>query len=117
MARHRLLAGTATAGAGNSIKVAGAQYHTVQITTGTGASGVLSNVIINLQGSLDNTTFFDIGSHTFTAAERAASGVMWHTTDKPINYVRLNVATLSGAVLSHVTFDADYTANGGWGVM
>jgi hypothetical protein len=67
------------------------QTHTVQATIfGSGANAVT----ISLEGSIDGTTFFDLGTHAFTAGELTALGAMFHIVDRPVSYVRANLTVL-----------------------
>lgn len=73
--------------------------HTVQVTT----TGAPTAVTIDLEGSLDNATFFVLASHVFTAGELTDSKAMFHVIDKVVRNVRLNLSTLTGGSSPTVT--------------
>ena len=51
-----------------------------------GGTGSLSALTVNLEGSLDGTNFFTLDQSTNTSGEGR------HVTNKPIRYVRANIA-------------------------
>jgi|TARA_Y100000310_G_scaffold53827_1_gene49347 hypothetical protein len=102
MAIKILDAATAT-GAGSSIFLSKpTSKHTLQADI-VDANASLSVIVIEFQGSTDNrgvtdanAKWFNLDSHTFTAAEITALTAMWHVVNKPINRIRINVLTLTG---------------------
>lgn len=60
-------------------------------------SGVFSALVVNYEGSLDNSNWFQIGTDNTTGA--GATFVV----DKPVLFVRANVATFTGG--TSVTVD------------
>lgn len=99
---HRLLNAAAATGASSAQKVGQIpSAHTVQATMG--GTVVATAVTLDLEGSLDNTTWFTLASHPFSAAEIVAEGAMFHVIDKPARYVRLNLTTLTGGTAPTVT--------------
>jgi len=75
--------------------------HTVQAVMG--GTVVATAVTVDLEGSLDNTNFFTLASHAFTAAEITAEAAMFHVVDKPIKFTRANLTTLTGGTAPTVT--------------
>ena len=93
MAQTLLNAATAT-GAGATQKTPTIPtHHTVAATMG--GTVVATAVTVSLEGSLDDTTWFTLAEHVFTAAEITAVSAMFHVADKPVKYVRANVITLT----------------------
>lgn len=61
--------------------------HTLQfITTGAPASATL-----RLEGSIDNTNWFDL-----SGTQNCSSSGMFHVVNKPVLFVRVNLLTLVG---------------------
>ena len=101
MAILLLNAVTAT-GAGSSVAVRTIPAkHAVQATMG--GTVVATAVTVDLEGSLDNTTWDALDSHAFSGAEITAEAAVWAVTDKPARYVRLNLTTLTGGTNPTVT--------------
>lgn len=73
--------------------------HTIQSTI-TGSPTV---VVLDLEGSLDEVTWFTLASHSFSAAELSAQAAMFHVTNKLAKHIRLNLATLTGGASPTVT--------------
>lgn len=73
--------------------------HTVQMTT----TGAPTAVTVDLEGSLDGTTFEQLATHDFTGAEITAQSAMFHVVDKPVRYIRTNITTLTGGTSPTVT--------------
>ena len=99
---HTLLNAATATGAGSAQKTfAIPEKHTVQATMG--GTVVATAVTVDLEGSLDGTTFFTLASHAFSAAEITAEAAMFHITDKPVKYVQANLTTLTGGTAPTVT--------------
>ena len=79
--------------------------HTVQATMG--GTVVATAVVLDLEGSLDNSTWFSITSYTFDAADITAEAAMFHQANKPVRFIRLNLTTLTGGTAPTIT--AKYT--------
>ena len=75
--------------------------HTIQCAMG--GDVVATAVTVDLEGSLDNSTWFSLASHAFTAAEITATSAMFHVVNKAVRYVRLNLTTLTGGTNPTVT--------------
>ncbi len=104
-----LLNAATSTGAGTSFSLLTVPAkHTVQATMG--GTAVATAVTVDLEGSLDNSTWFTLASHVFTAAEITAEAAMFHVIDKPIRFARLNLTTLSGGTAPSVT--GKYEAEG-----
>jgi len=73
--------------------------HTVQVTI----TGAPTAVTVDLEGSLDNTTFNSLADYVLTAADLTAAAAMFHVVDKPVRYVRVNVTNLVGGTAPTVT--------------
>ena len=101
MAVTLLDAATAT-GAGNSRRMnKKPSSHTIQATMG--GAVVATAVTIDFEGSLDNTTWFQLDQHAFSAGEITAEGALYHIVDIPVKYVRANLTTLTGGTAPTVT--------------
>lgn len=101
MAKTLLDAATAT-GAGDSIVMhRKPSRHTIQATMG--GTVVATAVTVDIEGSVDNITFFQLVSHAFSAGEITAEAAMFHMVDMPIKYIRANLATLTGGTAPTVT--------------
>jgi hypothetical protein len=99
---HTLLNAATSTGAGSTQKVSLIpSQHTVQATMG--GTVVATAVTVDLEGSLDNTSWFQLARHAFSAAEISAEGAMFHVVDKPAKYVRANLITLTGGTDPTVT--------------
>jgi len=66
--------------------------HTVQVMV-TGSPTV---VVVDLEGSLNGVTWFQLQQYTFDAADITAQAALFHQNDKLVDYVRLNLITLTG---------------------
>jgi len=96
----KLLDGATATGASTSHAVRmKPRNHTIQ-TTITGAP---TAVTIDLEGSLDGTTFVSLASYIFTADDLTAAAAMFHVVDKPVRFVRLNLKTLTAGTSPTVT--------------
>lgn len=73
--------------------------HTVQITI----TGAPTAVTVDLEGSLDNTTWVSLASHIMSAAELTATEAMFHVYDKTVRYARVNLVTLTAGTNPTVT--------------
>lgn len=70
-----------------NVSTVGAVRHTFQVNV----TGSPAGCAVQLEGSLDNSTWFDLsGSQTCT------SNIMIHIVNKPVSYVRGNLTTFSG---------------------
>jgi hypothetical protein len=97
----------ASTGVGSTISLTrqGVKTHTVQVFI----TGGPSDVVIELQGSIDGSNWFTLAEHTFSAAELSASQAMFHVTGRLVHHVRPNLTTLTGGTSPAVT--ADYTGD------
>lgn len=106
MAVLLLNAATATgAGSAFTLRVMPTK-HTVAATMG--GTVVATAVTVDLEGSIDNSTWFTLASHVFTAAQITAEAAMFHVIDKPVRYARLNLITLTGGNAPTVTGKYDH---------
>lgn len=98
-----LLLNAATATGAGSVHIVRPRpsKHTVAATMG--GTVVATAVTVDLEGSLDNSTWFSLDSHPFTAAEITAEAAMFHVVSRPVRYVRLNLVTLTGGTAPTVT--------------
>jgi hypothetical protein len=53
-----------------------------------GGTVVATAVTVDLEGSLDDTTWVQLARHAFSAGEISAEAAMFHVIDKPVKYVR-----------------------------
>ena len=75
--------------------------HVVQLTMG--GTVVATAVTIDLEGSLDDVTFFTLISHPLSGAEIIDEGVMFHVNNKLVKFVRVNLTTLTGGTDPTIT--------------
>lgn len=91
----RTFSATLTAAGTTQAVYADANYHTVQVII----VGSPSACTVRLEGSLDNTNWFDVsGSQTCT------SNVMFHVDGKPLAYVRANLLTWTGGTSATISY-------------
>lgn len=67
------------------------------------ASAATTAITIDLEGSLDDTTWFQLASHVFDAAEITAKAAMFHVINKPVVYIRGNMTAFTQAGSETVT--------------
>ena len=73
--------------------------HTLQVDI-TGAPTAVS---VSLEGSVDGTTFSDMGTHEFTADELTATTALFHVVNRAVPVVRANLTVLTGGATPTVT--------------
>ena len=89
-------------GASRSMPVSPAKsQHTVQATMG--GTVVATAVTIALEGSLDGSSWFALGTHAFSSAEISAEQAMFHVADKSVPYIRLNLTALTGGTAPSIS--------------
>jgi len=105
----RLIDGVVVTGASNSIRATNAVNHAVQVGF-SNAGGSATAITVDLEGSLDGVTFFQLATHDFTGGELTAKAAMFHVVDKLIAYARLNVTTLTdtGVTTINAWYDNDH---------
>lgn len=82
-----LLDGVTSAGAGTSYWLGFLPVnHTWQVIY----TGTASAIDVKLQGSVDNSNWFDLDTY-----DTASSPTMRHVVNKPINYIRANLVTFT----------------------
>ena len=100
----RLLNSVTTTGVGSSYSVRkGILDHTVQATW----TGNPTAVRINLEGSLDNSTFYQLATHNCQPEEITNQSTMFHVTSKMVDFVRLNLETFTGGTSLTGLYDGD----------
>jgi hypothetical protein len=60
-----------------------------------GTATTCTALTVEIEGSVTGVNYFAISSHTFTSAERSAKCAMFHIADKPVEYIRINITTLT----------------------
>ena len=96
----KLLNGATATGASTSHPVRmKPRNHTIQVTI----TGAPTAVTVDLEGSLDDTTFVSLADYVLTAADLTATAAMFHVVDKPVRYIRANVTNLVGGTAPTVT--------------
>ena len=95
----KLLDAATTTGASPRWKAYKSLTHTVQVDI----TGSPTAVTVDLEGSLDNNTYFQLASHSMTSAELTASAAMFHVETKRVEFVKTNVTTLTGGSSPTVT--------------
>ena len=95
----KLLDAATTTGASPRWNASGSIYHTVQVNI----TGSPTAVTVDLEGSLDDNTYFTLASHSMTSSELTASAAMFHVETKRVHYIKTNVTTLTGGSSPTVT--------------
>lgn len=85
-----ILGAAAATGAGSTYPCPGCRNFGIQVVLNGGPS----TAIVLLEGSIDGANFFTIA--TWDKAAPLTSGVAVYAVDKPVNYVRANLTTLTG---------------------
>jgi len=84
----------------NAVRVTGyggpVENHTVEAKV-TDADASVTALSISLLGSLDGSNFYTLDTHSFSAGELSALGAMFHVVNKPVKYVKVQVASHTGA--------------------
>lgn len=99
-----LLNAVTSTGAGSSTLVKGLRDHSCHYSF-TNTTGAVSAVSIDLEGSMDNSDWFVIDSHTFTAQEITDKEAIIKA-DLTVKYVRANLVTCTSS--GTYTFTAKY---------
>ena len=95
-----LLNNVAATGAGGGWQCGGGiESHTVQATI----TGAPTAVTVDLEGSVDGSTWVALDTHAFSAGELTATKAMWHIVNKVVKHVRANLTTLTGGTSPTVT--------------
>ena len=89
----RLLNGVEATGAGGAVKVSGSK-HTVS-TWFTNSGGGVTVLVVGLEGSVDNSKWYTLYSYTFDAADLVAKQAAFCVVNKPVEFVRVNLTTLT----------------------
>lgn len=112
---HLLLNGVAATGASSSVFLHKAKSEHTCTCYYTDANASISALVIKLQGSDDNkgvadasAHWYDLQTYTFAAADITSKQAMFHTVNKPVKRVRLNITTLTGAGAGDLVY-ARYT--------
>lgn len=102
---NRLLAAATSTGVGSKFDVsqANGSIHSIQVDMG--GTVVATAVTVDLEGSLDGKKWFQLVQHILTAGEITAESALFHVVDKPVNFVRANLITLTGGTAPTVTVD------------
>jgi len=95
----KLLNAVTTTGASPRWKASGSITHTVQIDI----TGSPTAVTVDLEGSLNDVTYFTLASHSMTSSELSGSAAMFHVETKRVEYIKANVTTLTGGSSPTVT--------------
>jgi len=89
----KLLDAVTAAGASSTWNlVHGCSQHTVAAVF----TGTVTALVVDLEGSIDGTSWFQIATHTFTAGEITAKQAMFHLVNAPVPKVRVNITTYTG---------------------
>jgi predicted RNA-binding protein YlqC (UPF0109 family) len=97
---YKSLNAVTSTGAGSSNDYSGlVMYHTVQVTY----TGSPTAVTVDLEGTLDGTTWFQLATHPADAGEITANGFMFHVIDRVVLATRANLTTLTGGTAPTVT--------------
>jgi hypothetical protein len=97
---HNGLAAVTTTGAGATIKMTeGVSEHSYQVNI----TGAPTAVTVDLEGSLDGSTWFQLDQHAMSAGELTDTASLTHVTGKLAEYIRMNLTTLTGGASPTVT--------------
>lgn len=99
MAFRILDAATATGASNSQTFTKLIKDHTIQVSI----TGAPTAVEIDLEGSLDNISFFTLGQMVFDAGDLTALGAMLHVPSSVVRFVRVNLTTLTGGSSPTVT--------------
>jgi hypothetical protein len=80
---------------------------TIEVSFVCDAGVTCTALVIDIEGSITGNYFFTLASHTLTATERANTACMFHIVDKPIVWVRSNIATLTKTGVGDVKVTID----------
>lgn len=97
-----LLDGVEITGASASSTFGQRREHTTQVVF-TNSGGSLTALILDLEGSLDGISWFQLDTKTFSSAEITAKGTMFHTVNRVVGYIRVNITTLTETGTTAVT--------------
>ena len=78
----------------NTYKVTNAESHTIQASF-VENNGNITALTVDLDGSLDDVTFFTLASEVFSASQITAKAAMFHVVNKTVRYVRINVSAIT----------------------
>lgn len=81
-------------GVTDSLKVHGLEKHTFQVT----ATGISTNVVIRIEGSLDNTNFGNIAADGQDETIAADGTYLFNRSALPLEYVRLRFVSGTATV-------------------
>lgn len=74
----------------------------------TNTGGTVTALVIDAEGSSDNSHYHQLASHTLDAAELTANKAAFHIVDKLFDYIRLNITTITEtgttSVFARVTY-------------
>lgn len=74
----------------------------------TNTGGTVTALVIDTEGSSDNSHYHQLASHTLDAAELTANKAAFHIVDKLFDYIRLNITTITEtgttSVFARVTY-------------
>ena len=92
-------------GVGPSVNVSNhvPSNHALQVSMG--GTVIATGVVVDLEGSLDDVTFFQLARFTLDAGEIAAGGALFHVADKPVCFIRANLISLVGGTAPTITAD------------
>jgi len=93
MAEIKLLEDVSAVGAGNPHSKHKYISDTTYQVVGT---GTLTAVTVDIEGSIDGETYFQIGQHVLTAGQLTAKKAMFHIAGKPVKSWLANITTLNG---------------------
>jgi len=105
-----LLSAVSATGAGNSFGVFETDKFTVS-SNFTVAGGSITALTTDLEGSLDNSDWFTLGSYAFVAADLTNQEAMFHVINKFVNYIRCNIITLTKTGTPSINVYCNYIGN------
>ena len=68
---------------------------TAEVSFDTDLGVSCTGLVVDVQGSITNNHFFTLATHTFSSTERANKSAMFHIVDKPVVWVRTNIAAIT----------------------
>lgn len=102
-----LFNGVETAGTSSAVYIEKSNPVTIDLYF-TNTGGTVTALVIDAEGSSDNSHYHQLASHTLDAAELTANKAAFHIVDKLFDYIRLNITTITEtgttSVFARVTY-------------
>ena len=83
------------AGVTASVPVNQAGVHPSQLSVQINLTGDPTAVTVDMEGSLDGSTWASLDTHVVSAGELTAMTALYFVADKPVKYIRANATTVT----------------------